>query len=71
MIREKRKTKNKWHRRKQALHVDDPKKYWRAINDLVNPKPQNPVHKLTDQNSKIPVPNSDTADFINSYFATI
>ena len=66
-----RKAKNKWNRRKLAEHHDDPKKYWKCIGDLVNPKTHDPVFNLVDQNNGEHIKNVDTADFINTYFATI
>ena len=37
----------------------------------MNSKLQDPVYNLFDEVHQQPVPNEDTADFINTYFATI
>ena len=43
----------------------------RSINSLVNPKNQSPIFSLFDNLNKTQVKSEDTANFINTYFATI
>ena len=67
-----RKAKKKYHLDKFKENKNNPKAYWRTINSLVNPKVSNPVFNLIDkENNNQQIANSDTADFINTYFATI
>ena len=50
----------------------DPKRYWKAINSLINPKPTNISFTLVDhENAQAPIAKEETANFINSFFANI
>ena len=47
------------------------KVYWANINKLLNPKACDPHFSLIDQNTQEAIPSDKTADYINTYFATI
>ena len=49
----------------------EPKDYWKAISELVNPRPTNVKFNLINQDNKTPVQDKDTSDFINTFFAEI
>ena len=51
------------------MNADKPKEYWAQINDLLNPKVNNTHFNLVLNDT--PVPDPETADFINEFFATI
>ena len=42
----------------------EPKDYWKAISELINPHPSNIKFNLIDKTSNTPVQNDTTADFI-------
>ena len=52
-------------------HINDPKKIWKAIREIL-PESKG-VHNfhLIDQDNNTEIPDDKVADFINSYFANI
>ena len=68
---EKRNARNTYNKNLFDKYKDSPKEYWRSINNLVNPKNQNPIFSLFDNINKSQVKSEDTANHINTYFATI
>ena len=49
----------------------EPKDYWKAISDLINPRSPNTKFNLIDKKDDTQIQDSDTADFINTFFAEI
>ena len=66
-----RKAKKEYHLQEIAANKNKPKAYWASINKLINPKISDPHFSLVDQNTGIDIASEDTANYINTYFATI
>ena len=60
-----------FHLREFEANKKKTKAYWASINKLINPKVNDHHFCLIDQNSKLAIPSETTADYINTYFATI
>ena len=53
-------------------YENDHKKFWRVINSIIPGQPNKTKNvKLVDQDTNIPVPDSDTANYVNQYFTQI
>ena len=68
---EKRLARNRYNKQQFAKYHNKPKEYWKSINNLMNPKNRNPTYSLFDKTNNSHIPAEETADYINTYFATI
>ena len=69
-----RQAKAEYFKEQLDMNKKNPKKFWHTVADVLNTtcnKKPRPTINLTDQNSGIKVPESETANYINRYFANI
>ena len=63
--------KNRYHKNLIDNNIHDARKYWRAVNAVINPKPSTCSFSLIDQTNKTPIASAEISEYINTYFATI
>ena len=67
-----RQAKAEYYKEQLDMNKKNPKKFWHTVANILNTnKKPRPTINLTDQNSGNKVPESETANYINQYFANI